>query len=1246
MAAAAQFQMALPQVYDLNHNTTLSPGGPVYLTNISATLQTNGTTTVSFSIGGGTNGVFYDIFCATNLMNTLDNLQWSWVGQGLTCNTYSFTNQPGNQGFYMLQIPQQTTVWGWGRDNAGQCDAPLGLITAQAIAAGGDFSLALLTHTTVLAWGDDTYGQTDIPSGLSNVVAIAAGPYHGVALLANGAATNFGSYWDGGSNYPVTNYPGISTPPTSNVMAIAADAGHDLALLSNGTVFCWGLTNLYPTSSNALAFQSNLTGVQAIASGWNHNAALLSNGVVVAWAVNSTNAGWNLTNVPADLTNIVAIAAGGLHTLALRSNGTVAAFGVNYDGETNVPDGLSNVVAISAGGGWSLALLPGGSVVFWGNTNLPAARLPTNMLGVKAISAGFQHNLALASDGLAPLLTYPPVGFAPVGGSFTYSVSGVPVANVQYQWQHNGTSITGATNSTLTLTGIDSADAGSYQVVISNGSGSATSMAATFNLAYPPQIVWTTPSAPSTNWINTNITLSVAMSAVGQSAYPLSYQWQFNGTNIAAATNSFYTILNPVAANEGSYTVVITNSLGSTSATWDLLMAFGGMVEVWGSDGSGESDRPVGLNNAAAIAAGEYQSIAVTDSGTVLQWGQYSDGTNFYSVTNTNVATLPPTSNVVAVAAGLGQAVALKSDGTITSWGLNGAFGNSVPSNITNGVKAIACGNQFDLVLLTNGTVCAWGYGGTNGSLTNVPSMVSNAIAIAASGQHSLVLLSNGTVIGWGYNPAGETNVPAGLSNVVAIAAGQHHNPALISTNGSVVAWGTNNFGQTNVPAGLNNVLAIAAGANHSVALSNDSMTLVEWGDNSSGQLRVPISQAPVFVPMLPGSPTLILPSPVVVKAIVAGGGHTMAAIFSPLLQYQINVAQDLLLIYNSTNTSLSSNVCAYYLTNRPMVSSANVIGVSCATNEIIFMSNYTTSISGPIMNWLSNNPTKRPQYVILFQDLPSRLYSDDGFYEVSLQFDMNIGYNWVFKTTNYLPTWNPFVTSINMNGTNGAADCTAYIDKLAHFGSNYSPGKLIISPSAGIFSNYNNSTWYFDYAGGPPTYLHGYYVALTCEYGVTNVDPTATVITTTGIWNNDVPIYTLQATNVAGCFTGGWDGGQGDTNMFDDGRVSFYGSSGWSIMSTIDSYSGQRGEPGKFAHASFLTWFSTNSFGGTNYSNTTVGGITYVDEPGAGQVLDRSVYYGYWAAGKTFAISAWAVQALNGDVIMFQAVGDPFVKK
>jgi hypothetical protein len=116
------------------------------------------------------------------------------------------------------------------------------------------------------------------------------------------------------------------------------------------------------------------------------------------------------------------------------------------------------------------------------------------------------------------------------------------------------------------------------------------------------------------------------------------------------------------------------------------------------------------------------------------------------------------------------------------------------------------------------------------------------------------------------------------------------------------------------------------------------------------------------------------------------------------------------------------------------------------------------------------------------------------------------------------------------------------------------------------------------------------------------------------------------------------------EPNLFDSPNnvVSFYGNSGWFIMSTIDSFSGRRDT----FQAGFLSWFATNSFGGTNYSSTPVGGITYVDEPGPGQILDRSYYYGDWAAGMTFAIAAWSAEAQNGDVIKFQAVGDPFVKK
>jgi hypothetical protein len=50
------------KVYDPDNSSPCSPGGPVYLTNFSASLEPNGTTTISFGVSGGTNGVFADVY--------------------------------------------------------------------------------------------------------------------------------------------------------------------------------------------------------------------------------------------------------------------------------------------------------------------------------------------------------------------------------------------------------------------------------------------------------------------------------------------------------------------------------------------------------------------------------------------------------------------------------------------------------------------------------------------------------------------------------------------------------------------------------------------------------------------------------------------------------------------------------------------------------------------------------------------------------------------------------------------------------------------------------------------------------------------------------------------------------------------------------------------------------------------------------------------------------------------------------
>ena len=78
----------------------------MWITNVATTLVPNGTMNMTFSLGGGSNGVPYDVFANPVLGFGTNTPPWIWMGQGYHCNRYMVTNLPIESVFLVLGTPQ------------------------------------------------------------------------------------------------------------------------------------------------------------------------------------------------------------------------------------------------------------------------------------------------------------------------------------------------------------------------------------------------------------------------------------------------------------------------------------------------------------------------------------------------------------------------------------------------------------------------------------------------------------------------------------------------------------------------------------------------------------------------------------------------------------------------------------------------------------------------------------------------------------------------------------------------------------------------------------------------------------------------------------------------------------------------------------------------------------------------------------------------------------------------------------
>ena len=142
-----------------------------------------------------------------------------------------------------------------------------------------------------------------------------------------------------------------------------------------------------------------------------------------------------------------------------------------------------------------------------------------------------------------------------------------------YQWQHAGTNLPSGTDAVLLLASVNTNDAGGYQAVITNPSGSMTSAVAVLTVLRPPVITRQPKSLAAVPGG------SATFSVLAQGLAPFAYQWQKDSSPMNGQTKATLVLTNIQLLDFATYTVVVTNNDGmATSGPAMLTLAVSPLI--------------------------------------------------------------------------------------------------------------------------------------------------------------------------------------------------------------------------------------------------------------------------------------------------------------------------------------------------------------------------------------------------------------------------------------------------------------------------------------------------------------------------------------------------------------------------------------------------------------------------------------------------------------------------------------------
>jgi hypothetical protein len=611
--------------------------------------------------------------------------------------------------------------------------------------------------------GSSISGATRSAYTISPVQATDAGTYSAKVSNAGGSVTS------SGATLTVLIPPTITTQPQNQTATLGGRA--TFSVVASGTAplgYQWYFngTALSGATSSALTV-SNVQVTNSYGSFY----VTVSN---VAGTVYSASAALTV-NVPPTITSqpqsqTVTLTPGQNVTFSVGTSGTTPLSyqwkfnGAALAGATNALLQLNNIQATNAGSYTAVV---------------------TNVAGSATSAVATLTVLVLPA-----ITTQPQSHTTVVGQSTSFSVAASGTAPLSYQWNFNSTTLSGATNATLTLSNPQLTDAGSYTVVVTNGAGSVTSAVAALTVYVPPAITTQPQSQTVTQGVN------VAFSVMASGTTPLSYKWSFNGTAVSGATSSALALSNVQTTDAGSYTVIVTNVVGSvTSAVAALTVLVPPAIQT----------QPTNLTVMQSLNA----AFSVVASGTAPRGYQWSlNGVALSGATKASLAL----SNVQPAQVGGYSVVITNSSGSVTSAVATLAViavppGSYVEAVITNRPLAfwrldeLSGTTAFDYVGGNNATYAnvtlnrpgalatdsdtAASFNGTNSYAGTGVSLANNCAAFTLEGWYKLV--AGSTRMGfWGQNDA----IEFGLSNPNTIQIWTPNGGSLSVAN----TWGTNSW--------------------------------------------------------------------------------------------------------------------------------------------------------------------------------------------------------------------------------------------------------------------------------------------------------------------------------------------------------------------------------------------------------------------------------------------------------------------